>query len=71
MDTASADSHITMGKLTPTPFITDLVCVPTEKVGCSHLTHHLQQFLEDYPPKTWEHAFETIYQILEHLEKTP
>ena len=69
VDTTSEDSCITMGKLTPTPFITDLVCVPTEKVGCSQLTHKLQRFLEDYPPRTQEHAFETIHHILEHLEK--
>ena len=69
MDTAAEDSYITMRKPTPTPFITDLVHVPTEKVGSSHITHKLQQFLEDYPPKTQEHAFKTIYQILEHLEK--
>ena len=66
MDTAAEDSHITMGKPTPTPFITDLVRALTEKVGSSHVTHELQQFLEDYPPKTQEHAFEAIYQILEH-----
>ena len=63
MDTAAEDSQITMGKPTPTPFITDLVCVPTEKVGSSHVTHKLQQFLEDYPPKTEEHAFEAILEF--------
>ena len=52
MDTALEDSHIKMGKPTPTLFITDFVCIPTEKVGCSHLTHKLQQFLEKYPPRT-------------------
>ena len=71
MDTTSEDTRITMGKLTPTPFVTDLVLVPTEKVGCSQLTHKLQQFLEDYPPRTQEHAFETINHILEHLEQYP
>ena len=69
MDTTSEDFHITMGKPTPMPFVMDLVHVPTEKVGCSQLTHKLQKFLEDYPPRTQEHAFETIYHILEHLEK--
>ena len=30
---------------------TDEVIIPTEKVGCISVTSHLQQFLEDYPPR--------------------
>ena len=69
IDTTAEDFQITTGKPTPTPFVTDFICVPTEKVGSSQVTHKLQQFLNDYPPKTQEHAFEAIYTILEHLEK--
>ena len=63
IDTTAEDSQITMGKPTPTPFVTDLIRIPTEKVGSSKVTHKLQQFLENYPPKTQEHTFEAIYTI--------
>ena len=52
VDIASDNSHITMGKPMFTPFISDLVHVPTEKVGCLQVTQTLQQFLDEYPPKT-------------------
>ena len=52
VDTASGDSHITMGQLMYAPFISNLICVPPEKVGCLQVTQTLQQFLDEYPPKT-------------------
>ena len=67
MDTTSEDSCITMGKPTPMPFVTHHVCIPREKVGCSQLAHKLQNFLEDYPPRTQEHTFETIYLVLRKI----
>ena len=69
IDTTTEDSHITMGKPTSTPFVTGLIHIPTEKVGSSQVTYKLQQFLDEYPPKTQEHTFEAIYTILEDLEK--
>ena len=57
-----------MGQPMPTPFISSIVHVPKEKVGCLQVTQTLQQFLDKYPPKTWEQAFKTIYHALEQLE---
>ena len=50
-------------------FISDLVQIPTEQLGCLQVTHKLQEFLEQYPPKSKEKAFEHIYQILQVLDK--
>ena len=51
VDTTSDDSLITMGQLITAAFVSDLVHVPTEKVGCLQVTQTLQQFLDEYPPK--------------------
>ena len=69
VDTTSDDSAITMGKPVTTAFISDLVQIPTEQVGCLQVTSQLQEFLDQYPPKSTEKAFEHIYQILQVLDK--
>ena len=69
VDTTSDDSAITMGKPVTAAFISDLVQIPTELVGCLLVTHQLQEFLDQYPPKLREKAFEHIYQILQVLDK--
>ena len=68
IDTTSDDSAITMGKPV-TAFISDQVQIPTEQVGCLQVTSQLQEFLDQYPPKSTEKAFEHIYQILQVLDK--
>ena len=65
IDTTSDDSAITMGKPVTTAFISNLVQIPTEQVGCLQL----QEFLDQYPPKSTEKAFKHIYQILQVLDK--
>ena len=62
IDTTSDDSAITMGKPVTTAFISDLIQIPTEQVGCLQVT-------SQYPPKSTEKAFEHIYQILQVLDK--
>ena len=69
IDTTSDDSVITMGKPVTTAFISNQVQIPTEKVGCLQVTRQLQVFLDQYPPKSKEKAFEHIYQILQVLDK--
>ena len=69
IDNASDDSTIIMGKLVTTAFISDQVCIPTEKVGCLQVTSQLQEFLNHFPPRSVEKAFEQIYQILQVLDK--
>ena len=44
------------------------ICVPTEKVGCSHVTSQLKEFLNHFPPESREKAFEQIYEILQVLD---
>ena len=69
VDTTSDDSAIMMGKPVTTAFISDQVQIPTEKVGCLQVNSQLQVFLDQYPPKLKEKAFEHIYQILQVLDK--
>ena len=69
IDNTSDDSTIVMGKLVTTAFISNQVCIPTEKVGCLQVTSQLQEFLNYFPPKSVEKAFEQIYQILQVLDK--
>ena len=68
IDDTSEDPTIVMAKLVITAFISDDVCVPTEKVGCLQVTSQLQEFLNHFPPETKEKAFEQIYQILQMLD---
>ena len=69
IDNTSDDSTIIMGKPVTTAFISDQVRIPTEKVGCLQVTSQLQEFLNHFPPKSVEKAFEQIYQILQVLDK--
>ena len=69
IDNTSDDSTIVMGKPVTTAFISDQVCIPTEKVGCLQVTSQLQEFLNYFPPKSVEKAFKKIYQILQVLDK--
>ena len=69
IDDTSDDPTIVMGKPVMTAFISDEVCIPTEKVGCLQVTSQLQEFLNHFPPESIEKAFEQIYQILQVLDK--
>ena len=64
----SDDPTIVIGKLVTTAFVSDDVCIPTEKVGCLQVTSQLQDFLNHFPPESIEKAFEQIYQILQVLD---
>ena len=57
IDTTSDDSAITMGKPVTTAFISNHVQIPTEQVGCLQVTSQLQEFLDQYWPKSTEKAF--------------
>ena len=61
IDDISDDPTIVMGKPVTTAFISDEVCIPTEKVGCLQVTSQLQEFLNHFPPESIEKAFEQIY----------
>ena len=65
IDDTSDDPTIVMGKPVTTAFVSDDVCIPTEKVGCIQVTSQLQEFLNHFPPESIEKAFEQIYQILQ------
>ena len=47
----------------------DDIITPTEKVGCTLVTSHLKQFLEDSPPPSDKQAFLNIYHMLSLLDK--
>ena len=68
IDDTSDDPTILMDKPVTTAFISDDVCIPTEKVGCLQVTSQLQEFLNHFPPESIEKAFEQIYQILQVLD---
>ena len=68
IDDTSEDPTIVMGKPVTTAFISDDVCIPTEKVGCLQVTSKLQEFLNHFPPESKEKAFEQIYKILQVLD---
>ena len=68
IDDTSDDPTIVMGKPITTAFVSDDVCIPTEKVGCLQVTSQLQEFLNHFPPESKEKAFEQIYQILQVLD---
>ena len=69
IDDTSEDPTIVMDKLVTTAFISDDVCIPTEKVGCLQVTNQLQEFLNHFPPKSKEKVFEQLYQILQVLDE--
>ena len=60
IDDTSDDPIIVMGRPVTTAFVSDDVCIPTEKVGCSQVTIQLQEFLNHFPPESKEKAFEQI-----------
>ena len=68
IDDTSDDPTIVMGKPVTTAFVSDDVCIPTEKAGCLQVTSQLQEFLNHFPPESKEKAFEQIYQILQVLD---
>ena len=68
IDDTSNDPTIVMGKLVTTAFVSDDVCIPTEKVGCLQVTSQLKEFLKHYLPESREKAFEQIYKILQMLD---
>ena len=51
------------------PTSTNEVIVPTKKVGCTLVTSHLKQFLEDYPSSSEKQVFLDIYHMLSLLDK--
>ena len=48
-DTSKETTPTQSEQLHTLPTSTDEVMMPTEKVGCTLVTSHLKQFLEDYP----------------------
>ena len=58
-----------MGKPVTAAFISNLVCIPTEQVDCLQVTQNLQEFLDEYPPKSREKAFKSMYHILQLLDE--
>ena len=64
----SDDPTIVMGKPVTTAFVSNDVCIPTEKEGCLQVTSQLQEFLSHFPPESIEKALEQIYQILQVLD---
>ena len=68
IDDTSDDPTIVMGKPVTTAFVSDDVCIPTEKVGCLQVTSQLQEFLNHFLPESKEKPFEQIYQILQVLD---
>ena len=68
IDDTSDDPTIVMGKPVMTAFISDDVCIPTEKVDSLQVTSQLQEFLNHFPSESIEKAFEQIYQILQVLD---
>ena len=68
IDDTSEDPTIVMGRPVTTAFVSNDVCIPTEKVGCLQVTSQLQEFLNHFPPESKEKAFKKIYQILQVLD---
>ena len=68
IDDTSEEPTIVMGKPVTTTFISDDICIPTEKVACLQVTSQLQQLFNHFPPESKEKAFEQIYQILQMLD---
>ena len=68
IDDTSKDPTIVMGKPVTTTFVPADIRIPTEKVGCSHVTSQLKEFLNHFPPESREKAFELIYETLQVLD---
>ena len=68
IDNTSDDPTIVMGKSVTTAFVSNDVCIPTEKVGCLQVTSKPHEFLNHFAPESIEKAFEQMYQILQVLD---
>ena len=68
-DTPEETTPIQSEQLHTLPTSTDEVTMPTEKVGCTLVTSHLKQFLEDYPLSSEKQVFLDIYHMLSLLDK--
>ena len=68
IDDTSEDPMIAMGKPLTTTFVSANVRIPTETVGCLQFTNQLRVFLNHFPPKSREKAFEQIYKTLQVLD---
>ena len=64
IDDTSEDPMIVMGKPLTTAFVSANIRIPTEKVGCLQVTNQLKEFLNHFPPE----SFEQIYEILQVLD---
>ena len=69
IDTIADGTSIQPEKPITELFPTNEVTIPNEKVGCTFVTRHLQQFLEGYPSPSDIKAFLDIYHILSLLDK--
>ena len=56
-DDTSDDPTIVMGKPVTTAFVSDDVCIPTEKVGCLQVTSQLQEFLNHFSTRVHRKSF--------------
>ena len=68
IDDTSKYPTIVMGEPVTTAFVSADIRIPTEKVGCSHVTSQLKEFFNHFPPESREKAFEQIYEILQVLD---
>ena len=68
-DTPAETTPIQSERLHTLPTSTDEVIMPTEKVGCTLVTSHLKQFLEDYPSSSEKQVFLDMYHMLSLLDK--
>ena len=67
-DTPEETTPIQSEQLHTLPTSTDEIIMPTEKVGCTLVTSHLKQFLEDYPSSSEKQVLD-IYHMLSLLDK--
>ena len=68
-DTPKETTSIQSERLHTSPTSTNEVIMPTKKVGCTLVTSHLKQFLEDYPSSLEKQVFLDIYHMLSLLDK--
>ena len=68
-DTPEETTSIESERLHTSPTSTDEVIMPTKKAGCTLVTSHLKQFLEDYPLSSEKQVFLDIYHMLSLLDK--
>ena len=68
-DTPKETNAIESERLHTSPTSTNEVIMPTKKVGCTLVTSHLKQFLEDYPSSSEKQVFLDIYHMLSLLDK--